>query len=121
MGVVERVGYTLFSAILFFDSLGRYLGKHRKVMPLASECAVWWSGKKSLLNVYETPIGKIGGLICWDNRMPSLRTQLYSKGIPFVIFTCCFAIVTYKRTPGVINAFSTVKQLAVSVSCFSKV
>ncbi|KAM3689602.1 hypothetical protein ACB094_09G057700 [Castanea mollissima] len=81
MGVVERVGYALFSAILFFDSLGQYLGKHRKAMPMASECAVWWSGEKSLLNVYETPIGKIGGLICWDNRMPSLRTQLYSKGI----------------------------------------
>ncbi|XP_030949164.1 bifunctional nitrilase/nitrile hydratase NIT4B-like isoform X2 [Quercus lobata] len=81
MGVVERVGYSLFSAILFFDSLGRYLGKHRKVMPLASECAVWWSGEKSSLNIYETPIGKISGLICWDNRMPSLRTQLYSKGI----------------------------------------
>ncbi|KAF5473522.1 hypothetical protein F2P56_010126 [Juglans regia] len=81
MGVVERVGYSLFSAILFFDSLGRYLGKHRKLMPMASERAVWRPGEKSLLPVYETSIGKIGGLICWDNRMPSLRTELYDKGI----------------------------------------
>lgn len=83
MGVVERVGSSLFSAILFFDSLGRFLGKHRKLMPMESECAVWWPGDKSLLPVYESPIGKIGGLICWDNRMPSLRTELYAKGIPF--------------------------------------
>ncbi|XP_059462972.1 bifunctional nitrilase/nitrile hydratase NIT4B-like isoform X2 [Corylus avellana] len=81
MGVVERVGSSLFSAILFFDSLGRFLGKHRKLMPMESECAVWWPGDKSLLPVYESPIGKIGGLICWDNRMPSLRTELYAKGI----------------------------------------
>jgi predicted amidohydrolase len=90
MGVVERVGYSLFSAVLFFDSLGRYLGKHRKLMLMASECAVWWPGDKSLLPVYESPIGKMGGLICWDNRMPSLRTELYAKGIPFVIATYCF-------------------------------
>ncbi|GMY25316.1 bifunctional nitrilase/nitrile hydratase NIT4B-like [Fagus crenata] len=81
MGVVERMGCSLFSAILYFDSLGRYLGKHRKILPMASECAVWWSGEKSLLPVYETPIGKIGGLICWDNRIPPLRTELYAKGI----------------------------------------
>lgn len=102
MGVVERVGYSLFSAILFFDSQGHYRGKHRKLMPMASECQVWWSGEKSLLPVYETPIGKIGGLINWDNRMPSLRTELYAKGIPFVIATYCFVIVTYKRTSSVI-------------------
>jgi len=102
MGVVERVERSLFSAILFFDSLGRYLGKHRKLMPMASECAVWRSGEKSLLPVHETPIGKIGGLICWDNRMPSLRTELYAKGIPFDIAAYCFVIVTLKRTPSAI-------------------
>jgi hypothetical protein len=99
------MGCSLFSAILYFDSLGRYLGKHRKILPMASECAVWWSGEKSLLPVYETPIGKIGGLICWDNRIPPLRTELYAKGIPFVIVTYCFIIFTYKRTPNVINVF----------------
>ncbi|KAK9290369.1 hypothetical protein L1049_008538 [Liquidambar formosana] len=81
MGVVERVGFSLFSTVLFFDSLGCYLGKHRKLMPVASECATWCSGDKLSPPVYETPIGKIGGLMCWDNRMPLLRTELYEKGI----------------------------------------
>ncbi|XP_021290066.1 bifunctional nitrilase/nitrile hydratase NIT4B-like isoform X1 [Herrania umbratica] len=81
MGVVERAGFYLFSAILFFDSMGRYLGKHRKLMPIASECAVWCCGEKSSLPLYGTTIGKVGGLLYWDNRIPSLRTQLYAKGI----------------------------------------
>ncbi|XVF55798.1 hypothetical protein PTKIN_Ptkin06aG0065900 [Pterospermum kingtungense] len=81
MGAVERAGFYLFSAILFFDSMGRYLGKHRKLMPIASECVVWCSGEKSSLPLYGTAIGKVGGLLYWDNRIPSLRTELYAKGI----------------------------------------
>lgn len=96
MGVVERVGCSLFSAILFFDSLGHYLGKHRKLMPMASERAVWRPGEKSMLPVYETSIGKISGLICWDNRMPSLRTELYDKGIPLSLVHFFSIIVVYK-------------------------
>ncbi|KAK7850436.1 bifunctional nitrilase/nitrile hydratase nit4b [Quercus suber] len=54
-GIVKSAGDSLFSAILVFDSLGWYLGKHQKVMPIASEC--------------ETPILIIGDLICRDNRI----------------------------------------------------
>ncbi|XP_022767012.1 bifunctional nitrilase/nitrile hydratase NIT4B-like isoform X1 [Durio zibethinus] len=81
VGVVERTGFYLFSTILFFDSMGRYLGKHRKLMPIASEWVVWCSGEKSSLPLYGTTIGKVGGLLYWDNRIPSLRTELYAKGI----------------------------------------
>ncbi|XP_034223204.1 bifunctional nitrilase/nitrile hydratase NIT4B-like isoform X2 [Prunus dulcis] len=81
MGVVERVGFYLCSTVLFFDSFGQCLGKHPKLLPLASESPVWCSGAKLPLSVYDTEIGRIGGLVCWDNRMPDLRTQLYAKGI----------------------------------------
>ncbi|KAH7512210.1 hypothetical protein FEM48_Zijuj12G0066400 [Ziziphus jujuba var. spinosa] len=81
IGIVERVGSYLFSTVLYFDSLGRYLGKSRKLRQMASECTVWCCGDKSSLPVYDTTIGKIGGLLCWDNRMPHLRTELYAKGI----------------------------------------
>ncbi|XP_068662364.1 bifunctional nitrilase/nitrile hydratase NIT4A [Aristolochia californica] len=81
MGVIERDGYTLYCTVLFFDSQGQYLGKHRKLMPTALERVIWGFGDGSTIPVFETPVGKIGALICWENRMPLLRTALYAKGI----------------------------------------
>ena len=80
MGVIERSGYTLYCSVLFFDPQGRYLGKHRKLMPTALERLIWGFGDGSTIPVYETSIGKIGALICWENRMPLLRTAMYGKG-----------------------------------------
>ncbi|XP_027347477.1 bifunctional nitrilase/nitrile hydratase NIT4A isoform X2 [Abrus precatorius] len=81
MGVIERDGYTLYCTVLFFDSQGRYLGKHRKIMPTALERVIWGFGDGSTIPVFETPIGKIGAAICWENRMPLLRTAMYAKGV----------------------------------------
>ncbi|XP_051134546.1 bifunctional nitrilase/nitrile hydratase NIT4B [Andrographis paniculata] len=81
MGVIERDGYTLYCTVLFFDSQGQYLGKHRKVMPTALERIIWGFGDGSTIPVFDTPIGKIGAAICWENRMPLLRTAMYAKGV----------------------------------------
>ncbi|KAI3939170.1 hypothetical protein MKX01_002038 [Papaver californicum] len=81
MGVVEREGSILYSSVIYLDSQGQYLGGHRKVMLTALEHEVWRSGDKATLPAYKTSIGNIGGLMCWDNRMPLLRTELYSKGV----------------------------------------
>lgn len=80
MGVVERDGYTLYCTVLFFDSQGHYLGKHRKLVPTTLERVIWGFGDGSTIPVFETPIGKIGAAICWENRMPLLRTAMYDKG-----------------------------------------
>lgn len=80
MGVIEREGYTLYCSVLFFDSQGQFLGKHRKLMPTALERCIWGFGDGSTIPVFDTPIGKIGAAICWENRMPSLRTAMYAKG-----------------------------------------
>ncbi|KAM7522550.1 hypothetical protein LguiA_012452 [Lonicera macranthoides] len=79
MGVIERDGYTLYCTVLFFDSQGHYLGKHRKIMPTALERIIWGFGDGSTIPVFDTPIGKIGAAICWENRMPLLRTAMYAK------------------------------------------
>nr|ABK24810.1 unknown [Picea sitchensis] len=79
MGVIERAGFTLYCTALFFDSQGRFLGKHRKMMPTALERVIWGFGDGSTLPVYDTTIGRLGALICWENRMPLLRTALYAK------------------------------------------
>ncbi|XP_055961551.1 bifunctional nitrilase/nitrile hydratase NIT4B-like isoform X2 [Mercurialis annua] len=81
IGVVERDGLYLFSTILFFNSDGQYLGKNRKLILMPSEIALWYSGDKLSPPVYETSIGKIGGLVCGDNKLPLLRTELYAKGV----------------------------------------
>eukprot|EP00250_Pteridium_aquilinum_P022763 c25675_g1_i1 orf=193-1290(+) len=81
MGIIERAGGTLYCAVVFFDWHGQFLGKHRKLMPTASERLIWGFGDGSTLRVHETQVGRIGALICWENRMPLLRTALYGKGI----------------------------------------
>ncbi|KAH9317590.1 hypothetical protein KI387_019359, partial [Taxus chinensis] len=81
MGVIERAGFTLYCTVLFFDSQGQFLGKHRKLMPTALERCIWGFGDGSTLPVYDTTIGHIGALICWENRMPLSRSALYAKGI----------------------------------------
>lgn len=81
IGVVERDGGTLYCTVLFFSPDGSYMGKHRKIMPTASERLVWGYGDGSTLPVFDTPLGKVGAVICWENYMPLLRTAMYAKGI----------------------------------------
>jgi nitrilase len=81
IGVIERDGGTLYCTVLFFSHDGVYLGKHRKLMPTASERLVWGFGDGSTLPVFETPFGRLGAVICWENYMPLLRMAMYSKGV----------------------------------------
>ncbi len=81
IGVIERDGGTLYCTALFFSPEGKLLGKHRKLMPTAMERLVWGFGDGSTIPVFDTPIGKMGAVICWENYMPLLRTAMYSKGI----------------------------------------
>jgi nitrilase len=81
IGVIEREGGTLYCSVLFFAPDGTYLGKHRKVMPTGSERLVWGFGDGSTLPVFDTPLGKIGAVICWENYLPLMRAAMYGKGI----------------------------------------
>jgi nitrilase len=81
VGVVEREGGTLYCSVLFFAPDGSFLGKHRKIMPTASERLVWGFGDGSTMPVYDTPLGKLGAVICWENYLPLMRAAMYAKGI----------------------------------------
>ena len=81
VGVIERERGTLYCTTLMFGPDGGLLGKHRKLMPTAAERLIWGFGDGSTLPVVDTPIGKIGSVICWENYMPMLRMALYSKGV----------------------------------------
>jgi len=81
IGVIEREIGTLYCTVLFFGADGTFLGKHRKLMPTAMERLIWGFGDGSTLPVYDTPLGKLGAVICWENYMPLMRMAMYAKGI----------------------------------------
>jgi nitrilase len=74
----ERPG-TLYNALLLIGPDG-LLWKHRKLMPTHQERLFHGIGPGDDLAVTETPAGRIGGLICWENRMPLARWALYQGG-----------------------------------------
>ncbi|MET3437217.1 carbon-nitrogen hydrolase family protein [Sphingomonas sp. 1185] len=80
-GVIERDGATLYCTALFFGRDGALIGKHRKLMPTASERLVWGQGDGSTIPVLQTPVGRIGSAICWENYMPLLRQSMYARGV----------------------------------------
>ncbi|MGR7997776.1 MULTISPECIES: carbon-nitrogen hydrolase family protein [unclassified Xanthobacter] len=81
IGVMERELGTQYCTALYFGPDGALLGKHRKLMPTAGERLAWGFGDGSTLPVIDTPIGKIGAVICWENYMPMLRMTMYAKGV----------------------------------------
>ena len=79
MGVIERESGTLYCTTLYFGPDGSLLGKHRKLKPTGAERIVWGEGDGSTLTVVDTPYGKVGGLICWENYMPLARAAVYGR------------------------------------------
>ncbi len=77
---VEASGASLYNTLLYIDAQGEILGKHRKLVPTGGERLVWAQGDGSTLQVYDTPLGKLGGLICWENYMPLARYTMYAWG-----------------------------------------
>ena len=77
---VEASGSSLYNTLLYFGPDGNLLGKHRKLMPTSAERLVWAAGAGDTLEVYDTPYGKLGGLICWENYMPLARYAMYAWG-----------------------------------------
>ena len=84
MGVHERDGEysrgTLYNTVVLIGPDGAVLNRHRKLMPTNPERMVWGMGDASGLRVSETPMGRIGSLICWENYMPLVRFTLFAQG-----------------------------------------
>lgn len=83
IGVTEKdpISDTLYCSLVYFSPEGKLIHKHRKLKPTAAERIIWGEGEGTDLDVMATPLGKIGGLICWENYMPLARTALYQQGI----------------------------------------
>ncbi len=81
MGINERtLTGTLYNSMLFIDSDGMLLGVHRKLVPTYHERMVWGRGDGSTLSVFDSSVGRLGGLVCWEHWMPLARYALYAQG-----------------------------------------
>jgi len=111
IGVIERDknGSTLYCTILYFDPKGEFLGKHRKLKPTGAERLIWGEGDGSTLTVIDTPYGRIGGLICWENYMPLARVAMYEQGLDIYVAPTADARDNWQ---------ATMKHIALESRCF---
>jgi nitrilase len=102
VGVIERDSQfsagTLYCTLLYFGPAGQLLGKHRKLKPTGAERLIWGEGDGSTLTVLPTEVGRIGGLICWENYMPLARMALYGKGVDIYLAPTADARDTWQAT-----------------------
>ena len=80
----QRPG-TLYNSLLYYSPQGELAQHHRKLVPTNHERLVWGQGDGRGLRAIETPLGRIGGLICWENYMPLARFSLYESGVEIYI------------------------------------
>ena len=76
---------TLYNALLYHAPDGSLALHHRKLVPTNHERLIWGQGDGGGLEAIETPLGRIGGLICWENYMPLARFSLYQSGVEIYI------------------------------------
>ena len=72
---------TLYNTVVTLGPDGALLNAHRKLVPTNPERMVWGAGDGAGLTVVDTPAGRVGALICWENYMPLARAALYAQGI----------------------------------------
>lgn len=72
---------TLYNTYVHISNTGEIANVHRKVMPTNPERMVWGFGDGAGIRVIDTPIGRVGSLICWENFMPLARMALYAQGV----------------------------------------
>jgi nitrilase len=77
MGCTERSAGSLYCTLLFFGSDGSLRGRHRKLKPTHVERSIWGEGDGSDIFVLDTPIGRLGGLNCWEHLQPLTKYAMY--------------------------------------------
>ncbi|MGI8431314.1 MAG: carbon-nitrogen hydrolase family protein [Chthoniobacterales bacterium] len=85
LGVNERVtrgpgNGTLYNSLLTFTEERGLANHHRKLIPTYTERLVWGQGDGRGLEAADTPMGRVGGLICWEHWMPLARQALHNSG-----------------------------------------
>ena len=87
IGVTEKqaVNGSLYCSMLYISPTEGLLGVHRKIKPTGTERLIWAEAAGESLVAFDTKIGKLGGLICWENYMPLARMSMYQQGVEIYI------------------------------------
>ncbi len=87
IGVTEKneTDGSLYCSMLYLSPKEGLLGVHRKIKPTGTERVIWNEAAGDSLVTFDTGIGKLGGLICWENYMPLARMSMYKKGVEVYI------------------------------------
>lgn len=79
VSVTEKDGGSLYLTQLWFSPDGDLLGKHRKMKATSNEMTVWGDGDASMMPVFETEYGNLGGLQCWEHYIPHNVATMNAK------------------------------------------
>ncbi|TLP79207.1 carbon-nitrogen hydrolase family protein [Maribacter sp. ACAM166] len=111
VGITEKqsTNGSLFCSMLYISPTDGLLGVHRKIKPTGSERIIWSEDNGESLVTFKTKIGKIGGLICWENYMPLARMAMYKQGVEIYIAPTADAREEWT---------STMKHIALEGRCF---
>lgn len=90
---------TIYNSLVFFAPDGTVLGRHRKLMPTFTERLFWGQGDARDLVVFDTDIGRLGGLICGEHLMTLVRACMIAQGedIHVAVFPGSFELHTGPR------------------------
>lgn len=86
LGVTERlVSGTLNNSVVYIDSNGAIVGRHRKLVPTGAERMIWGNGHDHLLPIVTIDGVRVASLICWENYMPLARVAMYERGVDVLL------------------------------------
>ena len=119
VGANELERGTIYNALLLYGPDGTLALRRRKLMPTNHERLVWGLGTGDGLTVVPTPIGKLGGLICWENFMPLARFALYDAGVEIYLATTADDTETWHET--IRHIAREARAFVVSPSVFQRV
>jgi nitrilase len=83
VGITERVpeNGSLYCSMAYFSPTQGLMGVHRKIKPTGTERLIWAEAGAESLVSFQTPLGQLGGLICWENYLPLARMAMYERGV----------------------------------------
>lgn len=111
VGVTEKssTNGSLYCSMLYLSPQDGLLGVHRKIKPTGQERVIWAEASGNSLVSFETPIGKLGGLICWENYMPLARMAMYQQRVELYIAPTADARATW---------IASMRHIALEGRCF---